>query len=109
MNIQFNMLCTTMMDGILGEVDSRYVVAVHHNSLGNLEVQLTKKLSKPTTFSNNVRNSTVLRFRARARDGGLSLGRPRDERITKVDTIARGRPSCVRTANPIRIIVADEL
>jgi hypothetical protein len=58
MNIQFNMLCTTIMNGILGEVDSRYVVAVQHSSLGNLEVQLTKKLSKPTSFSNNVHNNT---------------------------------------------------
>jgi hypothetical protein len=80
-----------MMNGILGEVDSRYVVTVQHSSLGNLEVQLTKKLSKPTSFSNNVHNSTVLRFHARARDGGMSLGRPREERITKVDIIARSR------------------
>jgi hypothetical protein len=66
-------------------------------------MKFLEELTKPTTLSNRMGNITILSFRTRTGNSGLSFGKPRDETITVVNTIARGRSPRVRTASPISI------
>ncbi|MCI11773.1 hypothetical protein A2U01_0032875 [Trifolium medium] len=72
------------------------------------EVKLQEKVAKPTRFINNISNTPVLSFYTGARKCGLSLGRPRNEVVTKKHTITGGRTTSVRTSTPISIIIGDQ-
>ena len=78
-DIELNMLRSTMMDRVGGEVDSGDVVAVDERGLVNITKQLLKQLTEPRSFSNGVSHCSILSLGTRAGDGGLSLGRPRDQ------------------------------
>ena len=60
-------------------------------------------------LGNRVSNSPVLRFGAGARDRGLSLRRPGDERRSEVDAVARRGATRVGAACPIGVRVGDDV
>jgi hypothetical protein len=64
------------MNGVVGEVDSVHVVTKNYACLVDVEVQLTKKISQPTTFSSSICHTTIFSFSGRARDDVVTLGRP---------------------------------
>ena len=107
--IELNMLRSTMVDRVGGEVDSGDVVAVDERGLVNITKQLLEQLTEPRAFSNGVSHCSILSLGTRAGDGGLSLGGPRDQGRPKVDTVPRGGAPCVRAAGPVHISVGDEV
>jgi hypothetical protein len=74
----------------------------------SLEVKLQEKVAKPTRFRYHISNTLVLGFCTRARECGLSLGRPGNEVVTKKHTIAGGRAAGVRTSTPIGISIRNK-
>jgi len=76
MNVQLNVLGSSVMHRILGHVDGRDVVAVHDGRLGHRLQKLDKKMTKPTAFCRDVGHTSVLSLRARPGDDGLAFGRP---------------------------------
>ena len=90
-DIQLNVLGAPMMNGVGGEVDSRYVITKYHRGLVDGTRELGEKLTKPRALSHGVSHGTVLSLGAGAEHGGLPLGGPRDERRAKIDAVARGR------------------
>ena len=66
-------------------------------------------MPQPGDLGNRVSNSPVLRFSAGARDCGLSLRRPGDERRSEVDAVARRGATRVRAASPIGVRVGDDV
>jgi hypothetical protein len=97
------------MDGVGGEIDDGDVVTVDNGSLVDGTRELLKELSKPRTLGDSVSNSPILRLDAGARDRRLSLGRPRDERGSKVNAVPRGGVPHVGAAGPVRIRVGDDV
>jgi hypothetical protein len=81
------MLHPAAMYGVGGEIYSGYVVAVHHGGLVDETRELLKKLTDPRALSNGISHNPILRLGTGTRNRGLPLGRPRDERRSKVDTI----------------------
>ena len=63
-DVELQMLRAPMMNGILGEVDGRHVVAVDDCCLVHGDLQLSEQLMKPTAFSSRIGNTAILRFRA---------------------------------------------
>jgi hypothetical protein len=102
-NIQLNVLGAAMMNGVGGEVDNRDVVAEDDSSLVNRAGELGEKLTKPRTLSNCIGHSMIFSLSAGPRDGVLVLGRPGDQRRSKVDAVAGGRAPSVRAARPVCI------
>jgi hypothetical protein len=102
-NIQLNVLCAAMMNGVGGEVDSGDVVAEDDSSLVNRAGELREKLTKPRTLSNCIGHNAIFSLSAGPRDGVLALGRPGDQRRSKVDAVAGGRAPSVRAARPVCI------
>jgi hypothetical protein len=64
MNIQFNMLCSSMMYRILGEVYCRYVVTIDHRGLVNDDVELLKKIVQPAALRSSIGYCTIFSFGA---------------------------------------------
>ena len=77
-----------MMYWVRGHVDGVDVVAEDDRRRRRWSMKLLEKLPKPTRLSHGVSHGAVLGFSARARDRVLSLGGPRDEIISEVDTEA---------------------
>ena len=77
--VELNVLCSSMMDRVDGEVHGGDVVAVDECGLVNITKQLLEQLTKPRAFGNGVSHCPLLCLGTRAGDGGLSLGRPRDQ------------------------------
>jgi len=59
MNINLDVLCATMMDGISSHIYSTNVVIVDNSSLGEGNMKLLKQLTQPTTLSNNMCNCPI--------------------------------------------------
>ena len=97
--IDLDVLGTLMLNGVRGHVDGADIVA--KNDCGGRErsVKLLEELAKPTCFSDN----SILRLSARAGDGVLTLGGPRDQVVAKEHTVARGRSSVINATSPIHI------
>lgn len=66
-------------------------------------------MSQPGDLGNRISNSPVLHFGAGARDRGLSLRRPGDERRSEVDAVARRGATRVGAACPIGVRVGDDV
>ena len=77
--VELNMLRSTMVERVGGEVDGGDVVTVDERGLVNITKQLLEQLTKPRAFSNGVSHCPILYLGTRAGDGGLSLGGPRDQ------------------------------
>ena len=84
--IDLDVFGTLMLDGVGGHVDGADVVAEDDRRRRRWSMKLLEKLPKPTRLSHGVSHGAVLGFSARARDRVLSLGGPRDEIISEVDT-----------------------
>jgi hypothetical protein len=107
-DVNLDMLRTTMLYWVASHVDSADIVTKDNGGGAKWTLKFVKKLANPTTLSNGVRHSTILRLGTGPRDRGLALGRPRHKVITKVDTIARSRPASVRAACPVSVRVRGE-
>jgi len=103
------MLGAAMMHRIRREVDCGDVVTIDDGGLVDGYLQFAKEMPKPAALSSDIGHTWILRLRAGARHHSLSLGRPRDERVTKEHTEPRGGAPRVRAARPVRIGVGDEL
>jgi hypothetical protein len=75
-DVQHDVLCAMMMNGVGGEVDSGDVVAEDSGGLVNMIGKLREKMMKPSALSNCIGHSTILSLSTRPRDNGLALGRP---------------------------------
>jgi hypothetical protein len=75
-DVQLNVLCATMMNGVGGEVNSEDIVAEDDGGLVNRTGKLREKLTKPSALSNCIGHNTILSLSARPGDDGLALGRP---------------------------------
>ena len=70
-NIKFNVLGTTMLNRIDGEVNSTHVVTVNNCGSVNGTFQLLKKIAKPTCLCYGCCDDTVFRLCTRMRNSGL--------------------------------------
>jgi hypothetical protein len=76
MDVELDMFGPPMVHGVLGEVNSRHVVAVDDCDLVDEDVKFAKKISEPATLCSRIGDRPVLCLCARTRDCGLALGRP---------------------------------
>ena len=77
-NVNLTVLRATMMNGVGCHVDSADIVTVDNRRRRDGRMELLKQLTKPTSLSHSVRNSTILSLRTRTRNRGLSFGGLRD-------------------------------
>jgi len=87
MDVEVDMLGLLMVHRILAHVDGGDVVAVRDRDTGNVDVEFAEQLPEPNALGHRVRHSSVSSFRARSRDRGLALRRPRDEGAAEVDAV----------------------
>ena len=87
-DIEHNMFGAAVMNWVGGEVHSGDVVAVDNGGLGDRTRELKKKLTKPGALCNNISHCSILGFSTGARNSGLPLRRPRDQRWSKINRIA---------------------
>ena len=52
-------------------------------------MELPEKLAQPAAIGEGMGDGMVLCFSTRARDSGLTLGRPRHQGVAEVDAVAR--------------------
>jgi hypothetical protein len=107
--VDLDMLCTLVLNGVGGEVDGADVVAVDENALRQQSMELLEELPEPTNFSYAVGHGVILSLGARAGDDVLTLGGPGDEIVTEKHSVARGGPTCIRVTRPVRIRVNRQL
>jgi hypothetical protein len=107
--VDLDMLCTLVLNGVGGEVDGADVVAVDENALRQQSMELLEELPEPTNFSYAVGHGVILSLSARAGDDVLTLGGPGDEIVTEKHSVARGGPTCIRVTRPVRIRVDRQL
>jgi hypothetical protein len=62
MNVHFNVLCASVLNGIGGQVDCRNIITVDHSGLVDGPVEFLQNLTDPTRLGNNMSNNTVLCF-----------------------------------------------
>jgi hypothetical protein len=79
--IDLNMLCTLVLDGVCGEVDSSDIVAENQGVPCQRTMELLEQLTKLGRLSHAVCHGAVLGLGARAGDERLALRRPGDEAI----------------------------
>jgi hypothetical protein len=87
-DVELDVLGSTMMHGVLRHVDGRHIVAVRNGGFGNVDVELVEEMPDPGALGDGVRDSAVLGLGAGAGHRRLALGRPRHERITDEDAKA---------------------
>jgi hypothetical protein len=107
-DVDLDMLRTTMLNRVASHVDSADVVTEDDYRGREGTLKLEKKLTKPTALSDGVSHSTVLGLITGARHSSLALRGPEHQIVTKIDTIARGGSASVGTTCPIRIGVCGE-
>jgi hypothetical protein len=107
-DVNLDMLRTTVLDGIAGHVDRTDVVTEDNSSRVKRAMKLEKKLSKPAALSHDMCDGSILCLGARPRNRGLTFGGPRDQVVTKIYTIAGGRSSSVRAASPVGVRVRSD-
>jgi hypothetical protein len=107
-DVNLDVLHATVLDEVVGHVDRTDIVTEDNSSRRKGAMKLGKKLSKPAALSHDVSHSSILRLGARLRKCGLAFGRPGDQVVTKVDTIAGGRTASVRAASPVSVRVRSD-
>jgi hypothetical protein len=107
--VDLDMLCALVLNGVGGEVDDTDVVAVDESALRQRSMELLEELSEPTSFSYTVDHGAILILGARAGDDVLALGGPGDEIVVKKHSVARGGPTCIWATRPVRICVDHQL
>jgi hypothetical protein len=103
--VDLDMLCTLVLNGVGGEVDDADFVAVDESALWQRSMELLEELSEPTNFGHDA----ILRLGARSRDDVLALGGPGDEVVVEEHSVAWGGPACIRATRPICIRVDRQL
>jgi hypothetical protein len=107
--VDLDMLCALVLNGVGGEVDGADIVTVDESALRQRSMELLEELPEPTSFSYAVGHSAILSLGARAGDDVLVLGGPRDEIITEKHSVARGGPTCIWATCPVCIRVDRQL
>jgi hypothetical protein len=107
-DVNLDVLRTTMLNRVASHVDSADVVTEDDCRGRKGTLKLEKRLTKPTTLSDGVSHITVLGLSTGARHSSLALRGPGHQIVTKIDTIARGGSASVGTTCPIRIGVRGE-
>jgi len=107
--IDLDMLRSLMLNWVGGHVDRTDVVAVDKYGAAKRSVKLVKKLTEPGSLSNTIGHGAILSFITGTGDGVLTLGRPRDQVITKEHSIARGGLASIRTTSPVSIRVDHQI
>jgi hypothetical protein len=102
-NVNLDMLGAPMMNRICRHVDCTHIVAINDSRTSNQDVELLKYLSKPAAFGDSMGDGTVLSLSTGARDNGLALGRPGDQVVAEVDTVAGCGAPGIRTSAPVSI------
>jgi hypothetical protein len=87
MNVNLDVLGTTMLHWIRSHVNRADIVAEDHCRRGEGVMKFAKKLTNPAALSHGVCNGSVLRLSTRPRDRSLPLRRPGDQVIAKVDAV----------------------
>jgi hypothetical protein len=107
--VDLDMLCALVLNGVGGEVDGVDVITVDESALQQRSMELLEELPEPTSFSYAVGHDAILNLGARAGDDVLALGGPGDEIVTEKHSIARGGPTCIRATRLVRIRVDRQL
>jgi hypothetical protein len=107
-DVNLDVLRSTMLNRVAGHVNSTDVDAEDNSRRAERPMKLGKKLSKPITLSYSMSHGSVLGLGTRTRYRGLAFRGPGHQVISKVDTIARSRPTSVREASPVSIRVRCE-
>jgi hypothetical protein len=105
MNINLDVLGSTMLYRIGRHVDSGHIVTVDKCSSTERSMELLKKLAKPAALGNCMSHDTILSLGTGASNCGLALGRLGYQAFTIVDAIPRGGATRVRTTSPISITI----
>jgi hypothetical protein len=107
-DVNLDVLRSTRLNRVAGHVNSTDVVAEDNGRRAERTMKLGKKLSKPTVLSHSMSHGSVLSLGTRPRYRGLAFRGPGHQVFSKVDTIARSRPTSVRAASPVSIRVRCE-
>jgi hypothetical protein len=107
MNVHLNVFRTAVLDWIGGEVHHGNIVAVDDHRPINGLMEILQELTNPTTFSNNMSNSTIFRFSTRPGHCCLAFGGPRDEVVSQKDAETGGGTSGVGATGPVGVGVSD--
>jgi len=107
-NVHLNVFSALMMYWITRKVNGTNIITIHQSSQREWKVKLQEKIAKPTRFRYHISSTPVLGFCTRARECGLSLGRPGNEVVTKKHTIAGDRTAGARTSTPISISIRNK-
>ena len=108
-DIQFNVLGTLVLHRIRRKVDGRHIVTVDNGGLVDGDVEVSEKLTKPTSLGHSIGYCSVFRFCAGARHGWLPFGGPGHKRVADVNAVTRRGSSIVRAARPICIRVGKDV
>src|SRR5438105_12904608 len=100
-DVDFNVLHAPVLNWVRRQVDGTHIVAINHSSGGKGNEEFLEKLAQPAALSNDMGDGSVFGLGVGARDGRLSLRRPGDQIIAKIDAIAGSGPAGVRTACPV--------
>ena len=87
-DVDLDVLGTTVVDRVGCHVDSANIVAVDNCSNLQRDVELLKKLPQPAALGDNVSNRPVLGLRTGPGYRGLSFGRPGHQAVSQKDTEA---------------------
>jgi hypothetical protein len=105
MEVDLDMLCTLVLNGVGGEVDGADIITVDESALWQWSIELLEELPEPTSFSHGV----ILILSARAGDDVQALGEPGDEVIAKEHSIAWGGLAYIQATRSVRISVDHQL
>ena len=108
-DVDLDMLGTTMMDGVGGHIDNADIVAVDNRSQGNRDVRLLEELPQPAALGHNMGHSVILRLIIGAGHRSLALGGPGHQIVTEEDAEAGGREACVGVAYLVSVGVGGVL
>ena len=86
--VDLDVFCTLMLNWIRGHVDSVHVIAEDDSGTGKWATELLEELAEPTSFSDGVGDSPILRFCTGAGDGVLTLGGPRNQIVAEEHAVA---------------------
>ena len=107
-DVNLNVLRSSMMNWVSGHIDSTNIVTKDNRSLLERKMKFLKKLAQPTTLSHNMSNCPVLCLSTRTRNCVLPLGFPRHQGVAKIDTITRSRTPRIRATSPVGIRIGYE-
>jgi hypothetical protein len=66
--VDVNMLCALILNGVGGEVDDADIVTVDESALRQWSMELLEELPEPTTFSHAIGHEAILNLGARMGD-----------------------------------------